>query len=400
MSLWNFYHSRVLDDSIAREAGFNPYYPMIQSGLRDPIIIEGRPFINLASNNYLGLASDSRVAEAAIEGINKYGVSMCATPIATGYSDLYHAAEEALAHFIRLEASLIFPSCYQANNGLFKMIAGPGDLVVFDRFAHSSLIEGVRSADCENRPFRHNDLDHLEGILKHSGNHPNVFVVTESVFSTEGAIAPFREMYDLCMHYGAVPVVDDSHGIGVIGEHGKGILEYSKIKKYEGIYTASLGKALAVNGGVVAGKYSLINYLRYFTSHLVYSTSIPPACLKALLKVLEIIREDYPELSARFWGHAKRIATGLFQIGYQTTSSCTPINSIRAGNSIQTLQLAKMLYYSGVLVTPFIFPSVPENCGRIRIIAGANIKPASIEKAIIIFEKIHRSCSHEMPPGA
>jgi glycine C-acetyltransferase len=399
MDIEDFYHSHILDDSVAREAGFNPYYPMIQSGLHDPIIIEGRPFINLASNNYLGLASDIRVAEAAIEGIHKYGVSMCATPIASGYSDLYNVAEDALAHFTGLESSLIFPSCYQANNGLFKMIAGPEDLVIFDRSAHSSLIEGARSAPCANRPFRHNDLDHLENILKHSSHHPNVFVVTESVFSTEGAIAPFREMYELCLHYGAVTVVDDSHGIGVIGQHGKGILEYSGIKKYQGIYTASLGKALAVNGGMVAGKYSLINYLRYFTSHLIYSTSVPPSSLKALLKVLQIIGEDFPELSAKFWRHANRISTALAQIGFDTTSSDTPINSISAGNSVQTLQLAKMLYGGGVLVTPFIFPSVPEPCGRIRIIAGANIRPTSIEKAIVVFERIHQVSSHEMPPG-
>ena len=399
MDMERFYHERILDDTVAREAGFNPYYPLIQSGLHDPVIIEGRPYINLASNNYLGLADDYRVAEAAIEGIHKYGVSMCATPIASGYSDLYQAAEESLAHFVGLEASLIFPSCYQANNGLFKIIAGPDDLIVFDRFAHSSLIEGARSAACDNRPFRHNDLDHLESILRHSTKYSNVFVVTESVFSTEGAIAPFREMYDLCMRYGAIPVVDDSHGIGVIGEHGKGILEYSHINRYQGIYTASLGKALAVNGGFVAGKYTLLNYMRYFTSHLIYSTAISPASLRALLKVLQIIHEDFPVLSKRLWSHASRIGTALRQIGYEMTSSETPINSISAGNSVQTLRLAKMLFQRGVLVTPFIYPSVPEPCGRIRLIAGANLKPSSVEKAISHFEKIHMIDGHEMPPG-
>lgn len=396
MDLQKFYQTRILDDSVAREAGFNPYYPVIQSGLDDPVIIGGKPFINLASNNYLGLASDTRLADAAVEGIRKYGVSMCATPIASGYSDLYRQAEEALAEFIRLEDSLIFSSCYQANNGLFKVIAGRGDIILFDRFAHASLVEGIRSADCDNRPFRHNDLDHLEKILQHSSGFTNIFVATESVFSTEGAIAPFREMYTLCIRYGAVPVVDDSHGIGVIGANGRGILEYAGITDYQGIYTASLGKALAVNGGMVGGKSTLINYLRYFTSHLIYSTAVTPSSLNALLRVLQIINSEFKEISGRFWSYKNRLAGALKNNGYQLTASQAPINSICAGNSLQTLKLAKVLYREGILATPFIYPSVPEQSGRIRLIAGANLKESSIDKAISIFADIREEI-YEMP---
>lgn len=395
MDIKHFYQEKVLDDSIARKAGFNPYYHLIQSGLHDPIILEGRPYINLASNNYLGLADDPRLAEAAMEGIRKYGLSMCATPIASGYSDLYEACEQALSRFTGLQASLIFPSCYQANNGLFKMIAGPDDLAVFDRSAHSSLIEGIRLAECANRPFRHNDMDHLENILKHSDQYRQVFVVTESVFSTEGAIAPFRQIYDLCLQYGAVPVVDDSHGIGVIGRTGRGILEFSGIDDYQGIYTASLGKALAVNGGVISGKYSLINYMRYFTSSLIYSTALSPANLKALLKVLRILEDEFPDISRRFWGYSKRMREALKKSGFNLTDSMTPINSICPGNSLQTLQLTRLLFNENVLVTPFIYPSVPENSGRIRLIAGANLKSTTIDKAVRIFEIISMKV-HEM----
>ena len=168
MNFQPFYQSRQLDDSVAVKAGFNPYYPEIQSGLSDPILIERKQFINLASNNYLGLSNDSRLKEAAINAIRKYGVSMCATPVASGYSDLFRKAEESLTEFTGLEDSLIFPSCYQANNGIFKAIAHPDDIIIFDRFSHSSLIEGIRVAGCANRPFRHNDLGHLDSILKHS----------------------------------------------------------------------------------------------------------------------------------------------------------------------------------------------------------------------------------------
>lgn len=388
MNFKKFYDAHILDDNVAQVARFNPYYPNIQSGLDDPVMIDGRKFINLASNNYLGLAFDPRVVDAALEGIRKYGVSMCATPVASGYSDLFREAEEKLAGFVGLEDALIFPSCYQANNGLFQAIAGHDDLILIDRFAHSSLIEGTRGAGCKFRPFRHNDLEHLEDILSKSGRYNQVFVVTESVFSTEGSIAPFGEINDLCLKYGAILVVDDSHGIGVIGQTGKGILEHAGISGYEGIYTASLGKALATSGGMVAARKSLINFLRYSVSHLIYSTAVLPGSLSALLKVLQIIQTGFPEIASRMWDYSRRISEALSQSGFILTQSQTPIRSICSGNSIETLILARKFYESGILTTPFIYPSVPEKGGRIRLIAGTNLKETSIERVAEYFSTV------------
>lgn len=388
MDIRGFYEAHRLDDQVARQAGFNPYYPLIQSALGDPLLIEGKEFINLASNNYLGLSNDPRVVNSAIDGLKEYGVSMCSTPVAAGYSELFRKAEKALSVFSGLEEALIFPSCYQANNGLFQAIAHPGDLVVVDRFAHSSLVEGIKTAGCRYRPFRHNDLDHLEDILKRSQQYDQVFVVTESVFSTEGSISPFREINELCQQHGAIPVVDDSHGIGVIGQTGKGILEYSGIHEFQGIYTASLGKALATAGGMVGGKKTLIDYLRYSVSHLLYSTAILPAALQALLKVLEIIETEYPPISERLWRYTRLLSKGLQESGYLLTGTVTPIVSVCSGDSVETLLLSKEMYENGILGTPFIYPSVPEKEGRIRLIAGANLKPESIDRAIGIFHNI------------
>ena len=337
MNVKRFYDAHILDDRVARVAGFNPYYPNIQSGLDDPIIIDGKEFINLASNNYLGLSCDPRVIEAAVDGVKKYGVSMCATPVASGYSDLFREAEEKLSEFAGVEDSVIFPSCYQANNGLFQAIAGTDDLILIDRFAHSSLIEGIKVVGCKYRPFRHNDVNHLEEILKKSSRFNQVFVVTESVFSTEGSIAPFKEINNLCEKYDAIPVVDDSHGIGVIGENGKGILEYSGITKYNGIYTASLGKALAASGGMVGAKKSLIHYLRYSVSHLIYSTAVLPGSLSALLTVIQIIQNEFQPMAGRMWDYSRQISDALMLSGILLTNSSTPIRSIRSGNSVETL---------------------------------------------------------------
>jgi glycine C-acetyltransferase len=388
MDISGFYETHRLNDQVARQAGFNPYYPLIQSALGDPLLIAGKEFINLSSNNYLGLSNDPRVVNAAIDGLKEYGVSMCSTPVAAGYSELFSKAEKALSGFSGLEEALIFPSCYQANNGLFQAIANPGDLVVVDRFAHSSLVEGIKTAGCRYRPFRHNDLDHLGDILKRSQQYDQVFVVTESVFSTEGSISPFREINELCLYYGAIPVVDDSHGIGVIGQTGKGILEYSGIRDFQGIYTASLGKALATAGGMIGGKKTLMGYLRYSVSHLLYSTAILPAALRALLKVLEIIETEYPSISERLWRYTRTLSRGLQESGYLLTGTVTPIVSVCSGDPVETLLLSKEMYENGILGTPFIYPSVPEKEGRIRLICGANLKPESIDKAVGIFHKI------------
>ncbi len=388
MDIRSFYEKHRLNDQVARQAGFNPYYPLIQSALDDPLIIDGREFINLASNNYLGLSNDPRVVKAAITGLNEYGVSMCSTPVAAGYSELFSKTEKALSGFSGLAETLIFPSCYQANNGLFQVIAHPGDLVLVDRFAHSSLLEGIKTAGCRYRPFKHNDLDHLEEILKRSNHYNHVFVVTESVFSTEGSISPFREINELCLRHGAIPVVDDSHGIGVIGRTGRGILEHSGIHDFQGIYTASLGKALATAGGMIGGKKSLMDYLRYSVSHLLYSTAILPAALKALLQVLEIINLEFPMISARMWKYTRTLSGGLQESGYTLTGTITPIVSICTGDPVQTLLLSKEIYENGILGTPFIYPSVPEKEGRIRLIPGANLRPESIDRAVRIFHKI------------
>jgi 7-keto-8-aminopelargonate synthetase-like enzyme len=389
MSNADFYKKYQLDESVAIQAGFNPYYPLISSGLGDPVMIGDKEFIDLASNNYLGLANDPRVKEAAMEGIERYGVSLCGTPVASGYSKLFRETEEALAEFTDLDDVIIYPSCYQANNGLFQVILGPGDLVIIDRFAHSSLYEGIRSTGCPFRIFRHNDMQHLEDLLIRKRCQGQVFVVTESVFSTEGSIAPFGKINALCEQYGAIPVVDDSHGIGVLGRRGSGALSHFGIEKYGGIYTASLGKALGVSGGMVAGRASLIRYLRFSSSHLIYSTAISPASLNALLRVMVIIDNEYKALSERLWTFTDWLWEGLVYAGFELTDSQTPINSIKSGNSVQTLKLAKWFYEKGILTTPFIYPSVPENEGRIRIIAGANLEASSIEYVVDCANKYH-----------
>jgi len=391
MDLRDFYKRLRVDESLAEDTDYNPYYLTINSGLTERISVNGREMIDLASNNYLGLAADSRVKQAAVEAIYEYGTSLCGTPIATGYIDLYQRLEEKLSSFVGLEETIILPSCYQANNGLFNCIAGTQDLIVVDRLVHSSLIQGIKSAGSKIRPFLHNNLEHLEDILQRSIGYRQVFVVTESVFSTEGSIAPFKEIVQLCEKYQAIPIIDDSHGIGVLGKSGQGILEEQKIEGYRGIYTASLGKAIANSGGMISGEKSLINYLKYYCSHLVYSTALTPAVLAGISAVLDIIHSEFGGIKKRLVSHQRQIYEALVEGGFKVISGEAPINSIQTGSKEGTFILAKKLYEKGILSTPFIEPAVPINEGRVRLIASASLSEDTIAEAVEIIKRIGHS---------
>lgn len=343
-------------EMVAR-AGFNPY--------RVPY--NNRDFLDLASNNYLGLAEDARVKRAAIEAAERYGASLCGTPVASGFSEYAQTVAARLAGFVGLPQALLFPSCYQANNGVFSALCGKDDLILIDKQAHSSLIEGARAARCKLSPFLHNNMEHLEKLLRRAGDSRRVYVVTESVFSTEGSIAPLAEIAALCERYGAVPVVDDSHGIGVLGQNGRGVLEHFGLRSFRGLYTASLGKALANMGGMVAGDEQTMEYLSYLCPHLVYSTALTPPVLGGIMGALDVIESDFTQRSARMWRYKKMLAEVVGMGGE------APINSVACGRAEDAVRLSGELYRRGILSTPFIEPSVPKNACVVRLIAGAGL---------------------------
>ena len=388
MEFETFYKRFQLNDDILKKTGFNPYYLELQSGLNETLIIGGEEYIDLASNNYLGIANDIRIKEASINAIKKYGVSLCGTPIAAGYSDLYNMVSIQLSKFLGLDSTIIYPSCYQANNGLFSAIAGKDDVIIIDRYAHSSLIEGARAVGCKIRPFLHNNLESLEKNLINSARYNQIFVVTESVFSTEGSIAPFKSIIELCEKYNALPIIDDSHGIGVIGKNGKGILEHEGITNYSGLYTASLGKSIANMGGIISGKKSIIDYLKYYSTHLVYSTALSPHILAGIGEAINIIEKEFKQLSYKMWTYKNKLRNALKEKKYDLAVGEAPIVSIITGSDEKTILFAKKLFENKILSTPFIPPSVPINKGVIRLIAGANFTESTIEKTISVFNKI------------
>ena len=377
-----------VDLSLARELDFNPYYPVLDSAVGRQVRIAGEDYIDLASNNYLGLATDPRVITAITAAARKYGSAMCGTPIATGSNRLFRDLEQRLATFCGQEDAVIFPSGYQANSALFAAITERNDLIIVDHFAHASLIQGIRTPGCTIKPFLHNDLDHLERLLRRGDKYRQLFVVTESVFSTEGMIAPFAEIVELCERYEALPLIDDSHGIGVIGASGRGILEAVGLNDFTGIYTASLGKALANAGGVVTGPRQFIEYLRYYCAGLIYSTALPPAVVAGVEAVLSIVESEFPLLSKRLWHNKKQLADFLLERGFQLAKGDAPITSVICGSTENTVTLARDLFRAGILTTPFVPPSTPPGQGRVRLIASADLTPADMDRVLHAFSSL------------
>lgn len=359
--------------AIVEQIDFNPY--------RVPY--DNEAYVDLASNNYLGLAGHPVVKQAAVAATMQYGVSLCGTPVASGYSDFAGSVAGRLAAFAGVESALLFPSCYQANNGVFSALCTKEDLIVVDQYAHSSLVEGIRAVGCKINPFLHNDCGHLEKILKRANGYRRIFVVTESVFSTEGTIAPFEQIIALCQTYGAVPVVDDSHGIGVIGKTGRGVLEHFGIEHYQGIYTASLGKALANMGGMVGGDAETMEYLRYLCPHLIYSTALTPPVLGGIMGALDVIEAEFGELGSRMWRYKQILAEAILagQLSVESVNSAAPITSVFCGDAQTTMILCKRLYEKGILSTPFIEPSVPKHACVLRLIAGAGLQEEKVRWA-------------------
>jgi 7-keto-8-aminopelargonate synthetase-like enzyme len=371
------YESLTTDMTLADRAGFNPYYLKMVRGGKGKLKVGSAGLFDLASNDYLGLATNPRVTAAMVDATNRFGSSFCGTPIAAGYAGILADLESAIAGLVGLESAVIFPSCYQANCSLFCTIADVNDCIIVDHYAHASLVQGIKASGARIKPFLHNDSEHLEKQLAAAQSFRRIFVVTESVFSTEGSIAPFDEINRLCERYNATPVVDDSHGIGVIGKNGRGILEHKGIRGYDGIYTASLGKALANTGGVIAGKVELINYLRYNCSGLIYSTALVPASAGGLLASIAIIINEFHTLGKKMWNNHNNLVSQLINAGFTLKGGEAPIASIMCGSSERTITLAKLFFEQGILSTPFIPPSVPPEQGVLRLIIGAKENKAA-----------------------
>lgn len=377
-----FVFGLVEEDKLVKSLGCSPYYQKIGSGAELHVQIGGKRYLNLASNNYLALANHPEVIAEMKRALDVYGASMCGTPVACGSVELYQKATEYISRFLGVEDAILYPSCFQANVSAIGALVTADDVVYVDRNSHSSIVEGIRATGCKIMPFRHNRVDHLFELIRNPGKFHNRFVATESVFSTEGSIAPFDEIYALALEHDLIPIVDDSHGIGVIGKTGKGILEEKHISNYEGIYTASTGKALGISGGFVCGSHHVIEFLRYSSPGLLYSTALPPVLIAGTLKALEIVSGKGREMVQALSANKDHLYGKLQQSGFRLCPSEAYICSLLTGPNEKTFRIYLALFDAGILTTPFIHPSVAKNRGVVRMIPRIDLHRDQMDHVI------------------
>ena len=348
--------------------------------------IEGRPVIVMASNNYLGLATHPLLKQAAIAAIARFGVGAGASRLVSGTLPPHQDLEAALARFKATEAALVFGSGYLANIGLIPSLIGPGGLILADRLCHASLIDGCRLSGATLRVFRHRDLAQLDTLLARRSPRRDTLIVTDGVFSMDGDLAPLSELVALAERYGARLVVDDAHGTGVMGLHGRGTLEHFGLESRIPFHMGTLGKALGTSGAYVAGPHSLIRYLVNTARSFIYTTAPPPGAAAASLAALERLQAE-PDRRARLWDNRNHFHAGLKALGFRLADSQSPIIPVLIGAPQQALTLAERLLERGVYAPAIRPPTVPAGTSRIRTTVTSEHTREQLEAVLAAFRE-------------
>lgn len=332
--------------------------------------VDGRPYLAFCSNDYLGLASHPEIKQAAIESIERDGVGGGASHLVIGHHDQHALLEKELAEFTGRERALVFSSGYMANLGVISALVGKGDYVLEDRLNHASLIDGGLLSGARFKRYLHSDAKSLQTHLsKHSDG--KCLVVTDGVFSMDGDLAPLNELSDVCSEHDALLVVDDAHGLGVVGEQGRGsVSEFGLSQSEVPVLIGMFGKAFGTAGAFVAGSEELIEYLIQTARPYIYTTSMPPAIAAATRKSLQLIQaadEERIHLARLIASFRERVSS----LGLQLMDSNTPIQPIVIGDNQKALDVSKYLEQEGLLVMAIRPPTVPENTARLRVTLSA-----------------------------
>lgn len=363
---------------------------VVESTSDTTITIEGRRFIAMASNNYLGLANHPEVKRAAIEAIEQWGVGAGSARLISGTMTPHHQLERDLARFKQVEAALTFGTGYTTNLGLIPALIDRDGLILADRYCHASLIEACRLAKATLRVFHHNDAGHLEGLLKKRSRARPALVVTEGVFSMDGDLAPLPDLLALCQQHGATLVIDDAHGTGVMGKNGQGTVEHFGLNPQDVIQMGTLSKAIGTSGGYVAGTAALKDYLINTAKAFIYTTAQPPAIAAATSAAIRIIQE---EPARRECLRTKRNAlhAALTGLGFQLTDTQSPILPIIVKSPERAVEMSQALYKAGIYVPAVRPPTVPKHSSRLRLTVSSEHTEEQLENAVTSLEKAGRA---------
>ncbi|WP_243292871.1 glycine C-acetyltransferase [Bacillus sp. FJAT-47783] len=355
--------------------------PMIKVG--------GKELINLSSNNYLGLATDERLKEAAKEAIDEFGVGSGAVRTINGTLKIHIELEEKIATFKHTEAAIAYQSGFNCNMAAISAVMDKHDAILSDELNHASIIDGCRLSKAKIIRFNHSDMDDLRQKAKEateSGLYNKVMVITDGVFSMDGDIAKLPEIVEIAEEFDLITYVDDAHGSGVLG-NGAGTVKHFGLSDKIDFQIGTLSKAIGVIGGYVAGKKNLIDWLKVRSRPFLFSTALTPADVVAAMKAIEILSNS-TELQERLWENGRYLKEGLQQLGFNIGESETPITPCIIGDEVKTQQFSKRLNEEGVYAKSIVFPTVPRGTGRVRNMPTAAHTKEMLDQAIAIYEKV------------
>ena len=385
-------HERREQLEAARENDVLPYFRLLESAAGPVVEMEGRETIMLGSNNYLGLTEDPRVTGAAREALDTYGTGLTGSRLLNGTIPLHLELEAELADWMGTEDAIVSTTGYQANLGCLSSILEPGDTVICDSGDHASLLDGCRLSGARLRPFRHNRMDKLETMLQRAAEDGGgTLVVVDGVFSMEGDVCDLPTIVELCKRYGARLMVDEAHGVGVLGARGAGVCELFGLEDQVDLRMGTFSKSLASCGGFIAGSSEVVEYIRISSRAFIFSASGVPAAVGAALAALRVIRSDGPQLFSRLLANAEYLREGLRAQGLRVvepgalpdgTVVTTPVVPVVVGDDWQAVLLWKALFDAGVYTNVAIHPAVAPGGALLRTSLMATHETEHLDAAL------------------
>lgn len=349
---------------------------------------DGSNVINFCANNYLGLANNSELITAAKQGLDEHGFGMSSVRFICGTQDIHKQLESALSRFLGMEDTILYSSCFDANGGLFETLLGEEDVIISDALNHASIIDGVRLSKAQRLRYANNDLSELEQCLQQSQDARVRLIATDGVFSMDGVIANLKGVCDLADQYNALVMVDDSHAVGFVGEHGRGSHEYCQVMGRVDIITGTLGKALGgASGGYTAAKHEVVEWLRQRSRPYLFSNSLAPSIVQATLKALQLV-EQGDDLRQQLNTNADYFRTQMERVGFTLAGSGHAIIPVMIGDATLAAEVSNRLLKEGIYVIGFSFPVVPKGQARIRTQMSAAHTREQLDQAIGAFTRI------------
>lgn len=363
-------------------AGIYPYYRPISSG-QDPVVrmADGSNALMFGSNSYLGLSDDPRLKEAAIEAIRKYGTSCSGSRFLNGTLDIHEELEAKLAKFVGKSQAVTFSTGFQVNLGVVSALGPRGGFIFLDSLDHACIIDGSRLSFSEVRKFPHNDMATLERKLKLTPRKAPKMIVVDGVYSMEGDICPLPELVRLGEKYNAIVMVDDAHGLGVLGENGSGTANHFGLTDRTDLIMGTFSKSFGSLGGFIAGDDDIINYLKHQSRSLIFSASMTPAAVAAASKAIDIMIEE-PERRENLWKVTRHAQQAFKEAGFDTGHTQSPIIPLFVRDTMKAMKIVRMAYDQGVFITPVIAPAVPEKDVLIRFALMATHTVEQVDEAV------------------